>query len=462
MKRLRGGGKTRGDLGMLFHAVEFLAEVSAEIVELGGGDFVFGADRHGEFPAVVADGAVLDDGRQRAAAEIMEMRVRASVRRAAEERPEVAAVNRAISGCRRAGEMRDRGEQVEVRRDGIGATGRGDFPGPAENRGHAHAAFPRRALAVAERTGRPAVDAILEPRAVVAREDDEGALIEPEPLQLRHDLADAPVDLHHHVAVEPALRFAGEFFRHEERHVRHVVREVEEERLFLLRGDERQRGLGVARGELALIGIRLDDLVVAHEREVVRETAAGRIRTTLAREAGIGGALARGAHEGVLVLAHGHVGMVAPHVVGERQAEPRVEALAHGQQLGRIAEVPFANHHRGVADALEDLGDRDLVGIEAEIGIGRGVARVVHARRIATGHQLRARGAAERRGVETREPNPLGREAVDVRRLNGGRTVAAEIAVALVVGEDDDDVGLGRCGGGEGNAENDEANEVKK
>ena len=77
MESLRGKSKTRGDLGVLFHAVEFFAEVGAEIVEFGGRDFVVSSDGHGEFPAVVTDGAVLDGGGLGAATEIMEMRVRA-------------------------------------------------------------------------------------------------------------------------------------------------------------------------------------------------------------------------------------------------------------------------------------------------------------------------------------------------------------------------------------------------
>ena len=71
------GSESRCDLGVLLHPVEFFAEVGAEIVELAGDDLAGGADRHGEFPAVIADGAVLDDGGLRAPAEIVEMRVRA-------------------------------------------------------------------------------------------------------------------------------------------------------------------------------------------------------------------------------------------------------------------------------------------------------------------------------------------------------------------------------------------------
>ena len=42
--------------------------------------------------------------------------------------------------------------------------------------------------------------------------------------------------------------------------------------------------------------------------------------------------------------------------------------------------------------------------------------------------------------------NPFGRHAVEMRRANAGMAVATQIAIAEVVGEDDDDVGLVRGG----------------
>ena len=52
------------------------------------------------------------------------------------------------------------------------------------------------------------------------------------------------------------------------------------------------------------------------------------------------------------------------------------------------------------------------------------------------------------------EPHALRREPIDMRRGNfpALRVVALHIAVTEVVGEDDEDVGLGgvRCGGGGG------------
>src|SRR4029453_15822926 len=75
---------------------------------------------------------------------------------------------------------------------------------PARDQGHAHAALEGRALALAERTGAPAVLAPLrdgpagrpqEPRAVVAGEDDERLVVYAQLTELAQQLADARVEL---------------------------------------------------------------------------------------------------------------------------------------------------------------------------------------------------------------------------------------------------------------------------
>jgi hypothetical protein len=49
--------------------------------------------------------------------------------------------------------------------------------------------------------------------------------------------------------------------------------------------------------------------------------------------------------------------------------------------------------------------------------------------------------------VEIREPNALGVELVQMGRFKHGIAVARKITVALVIGDDDDDIGLGRGSG---------------
>ena len=62
---------------------------------------------------------------------------------------------------------------------------------------------------------------------------------------------------------------------------------------------------------------------------------------------------------------------------------------------------------------------------------------------IAPGQQRRARRAAHRRvGVPVGEARALRRQAVEVRRAEIGRAHARQVAIALVVGEEDDEVGV--------------------
>ena len=63
--------------------------------------------------------------------------------------------------------------------------------------------------------------------------------------------------------------------------------------------------------------------------------------------------------------------------------------------------------------------------------------------RIQTGHQSRPRGAATRRVVKLREAHATGRQRIEVRRRDF-TAVAAEIAEAHVIDEDDEHIRLRR------------------
>ena len=63
---------------------------------------------------------------------------------------------------------------------------------------------------------------------------------------------------------------------------------------------------------------------------------------------------------------------------------------------------------------------------------------------VLAGHEAAARRRADgAAGVGLGEAHALGRQAVEVGRLDALLAVAAEVAVAEVVGQDEDDVGLG-------------------
>ena len=115
-----------------------------------------------------------------------------------------------------------------------------------------------------------------------------------------------------------------------------------------------------------------------------------------------------------------------------------------------VTEVPLANTSRGIACGLECVRNSGLTGVQADVGAWKEHGLAEHAPRVTAGHQSCARGGADRvGGVEGGEHAALAGHAVDVRGLDLLGAEAAEILVALVIGEDDNKIrGLGavRCG----------------
>src|SRR4030095_10510518 len=127
--------------------------------------------------------------------------------------------------------------------------------------------------------------------------------------------------------------------------------------------------------------------------------------------------------------------------------EEDVEALTRRKVRREMAEVPLADERRRVASLAQHLGDGLLGGIEPGRVEGEEHAEraELHPGRIAPREQRRARRCADRRtDVELREPRPLARHAIQVRRRDVGTSVAAEVAVAHVVREYEDEVRAAR------------------
>src|SRR5687767_5491946 len=120
-----------------------------------------------------------------------------------------------------------------------------------------------------------------------------------------------------------------------------------------------------------------------------------------------------------------------------------------------MAEAPLADGRGGVTAGLEGFGEGHFIGrqrlLAGELGpilfgepipgafflvvADRGVTEVL------AGHQRAARRRAYRRaGVELREPHSFGGELVEVRRLDVTLAIAAELAEAEIVADDQDDV----------------------
>lgn len=195
-----------------------------------------------------------------------------------------------------------------------------------------------------------------------------------------------------------------------------IERDVEEEALLRVPGDELDRGVP----------------------EPIGHMAAFRLPLAVALEGAVG--------DRVLERTVG----ARPH----EEAEELVEAAAIGVELRRIAEVPLADEPGGTSGVAQPVGDGALVERQPALLIALGdVALVTEALLIATGEKPGAcRGAHTSRRVGVGEAHPFAGDPVDLRRQRcdvGGRLrLEPEVRAARIVAEDHDDVaGSGWCGG---------------
>ena len=166
----------------------------------------------------------------------------------------------------------------------------------------------------------------VEPRAVVAGEDDDGLVEGALAAQSGDDFPRRPVDRLDHVAQESGARATLKAFRRVDGQMRHRVGNVEEERLIIGLLDELDGALSEARGQGALVDWVLDlsRVLIQPQRNV-------------------------GLHPGRL------------HVVRIRQSEPVVEARADGQVFfAGVAEMPLSHHAGAVAGGFERLRQREF------------------------------------------------------------------------------------------------------
>ena len=118
-----------------------------------------------------------------------------------------------------------------------------------------------------------------------------------------------------------------------------------------------------------------------------------------------------------------------------------VEAALVGLVFVFIAEVPFAEDARGVAGFFEGLGEDG--GVEGHaLALEDGVGDAVFFR-MASGHEGGASRGAGGGDHEMGEAGAGIMEGIEVGGFQPGVTVAAEGREALVIGDDEDDVGAG-------------------
>ena len=253
--------------------------------------------------------------------------------------------------------------------------------------------------------------AVVDPRPVVRSEHDDRIGGRAALFQRLEHFAHAPVDLHHHVAVQSLLAFALELVRDEERHVRHGVGQVEEERAFGPACDEVDGMFRVPGGELRLVrgrDRRVDDLApfVQRQRRIGR-----RLR------------------------------MVGPHVVGVGQPEVFVETVVEGHKPRAASHVPFADDGGCVAGFLQVFGHGLLVGVESCFRFRTERPGESDAVGVASRQKPGARSAADSLGaVIIGEAHAFGAEPVDVGRPVSGGPRCGQVAVAHVVEVDEHDV----------------------
>ena len=113
-----------------------------------------------------------------------------------------------------------------------------------------------------------------------------------------------------------------------------------------------------------------------------------------------------------------------------------------------MAEVPFADEGGGVAGRFQ-AGGQENFGLGNALGVVRKrVLRVVLVTE-ALLHAARHEGGAGRAAIRVRdvtggEAHAIVSEAIDVRGFEVGAAVEPDVAVTLIIGHDDDDVGFVR------------------
>ena len=330
-----------------------------------------------------------------------------------------------------------RRQNVDVRGDRADVVVGRDFAVPTHEKRHADAAFIRGTLQplhvrvverepFGHRLARPAGTAA--GHAVVAHENHHGVLHQLPFVQFFQQAAHVFVDVLDHpvkpggFALKPAF---CELFR---------VRG---------RGDERPvRRIGGDVGEERRIAV-LDALNPAHPSGVEQVRA-----------------IALGFHEAAVVANHGVEIFVARRIsagaiVGLADPARAMDECFVETALMRlvrllIAQMPFAENPGGVAGGLEHLRQRRRIQ-RHPLALQNGVGHAVF-HRVTPGHDRRARG---RTGRANQEPGKSGGclvQLVQIRRFDPRMPVRADGSVALVVGNEQDDVRFGASQLGRGQA----------
>ena len=332
-----------------------------------------------------------------------------------QQRNETAALHLGLHGRRGrgAGEFENRGGEVDVRREGLdvhGLEASGEPPeGDCSDAAHVGGTLGRPHAGIKDLHSRRA--------AIVVHENDQGILRDSEGLKFRQDLADVLIDVVQHA--EEVLGVLAESFALVKRRilragvirsVRGIGRDVSVEGTFG-RGFAFDPLRGLGEELIGAITSSLHELTVMEDRRTVI-----RITRDVAAAAGIALADAAGSMD-----------------------EDFVEAALVRLILGFVAEVPLAEDTGAITGLLQLLGQRGGAQghpLTFQDGVGDAVLEFMP-----SGQQRAARRSAGRRDLEVGEADALATELIQVRGLEDRVPVGADVAVTLVIGQDEQDIG---------------------
>lgn len=276
-----------------------------------------------------------------------------------------------------------------------------------------------------------------QPGTVVGGEDDEGVFCEVGFAERVHEAADFGIDMLDDVDVGVFRVRIPHVFGNVEGDVGHGVGQIKKEGFFRFRRlfDELDGFVGVSSCNSALVDGKFDDFFVFKERSFPSS------------EGGLG-VVPQDIHSFMAALGFALVVGVV-HVVGVRNAVVGIEAVGGGKHFRKVSKVPFAHASGGIPVGREVVGEAVGVGVKAVGGFGEeNVFLHAHSRGVAAGEEGGTGGRADGAGdVEGGELAAFLGKLVEVGSVDGLGAVAAEVVVALVVGEDEDDVE--RCFGGD-------------
>ena len=121
-----------------------------------------------------------------------------------------------------------------------------------------------------------------------------------------------------------------------------------------------------------------------------------------------------------------------------------IEAVPRGKKCDVVTHMPLADGHCGVALILEEFGNGAFLWTDANFAERAKHAGQRNALGVAASQYLCTRRGADGRCVKTRELHPFARHAVEVGRAVDLGTKRADIAVAQIVSQYDDEVGMVR------------------